>query len=255
MVFEAFETFLHLDSKIFRTLKALIIKPGSLTQLYWSGKRVPYVPPVRLYIMISILFFFTLSVAMHDSRDRDQDKPSVELTYHSVKSSELRGLDSRQIDSVMIARGIPRSAVSRYMLDQLSKIGSEGIQSFMTMMIKNVSYMIFILMPLFGWLVYVMHIRLNRYFIECAVFSVHYHGFIFMMLFLLLLVSMWFTIQIYTFLAVLLLFPTYLGLALKRNFGRGTLMTIVKTIVLTALHGLSVFILFILTVIFSIIMF
>lgn len=48
----------ELDSKVFRTLRLLLSKPGELTRQYLSGKRQPFVPPVKLYLAITALFFF-----------------------------------------------------------------------------------------------------------------------------------------------------------------------------------------------------
>ncbi len=45
------------DGKIFRSLRPLVFKPGFLTNEYIIGRRERYIPPVRLYIFISICFF------------------------------------------------------------------------------------------------------------------------------------------------------------------------------------------------------
>jgi eukaryotic-like serine/threonine-protein kinase len=49
--------FLHVDSKIFRTVKLLLLKPGFLTREYFEGRRVRYVSPIRLYLVFSVLYF------------------------------------------------------------------------------------------------------------------------------------------------------------------------------------------------------
>ncbi|NQZ86307.1 MAG: DUF3667 domain-containing protein [Colwellia sp.] len=48
------------DSRASRTILPLIIRPGFLTNEYIAGRRVHYVPPLRLYLFISIVFFITL---------------------------------------------------------------------------------------------------------------------------------------------------------------------------------------------------
>jgi len=48
------------DSRASRTLFPLITRPAFLTNEYFSGRRVHYVPPLRLYLFISIVFFITL---------------------------------------------------------------------------------------------------------------------------------------------------------------------------------------------------
>ncbi|WP_165699459.1 DUF3667 domain-containing protein [Hymenobacter jejuensis] len=65
MAEEVLEGVFHFDGKVFRTLRLLLFAPGSLTLRFWQGKRVAYVPPVRLYVFISFLFFLLLSLALH----------------------------------------------------------------------------------------------------------------------------------------------------------------------------------------------
>lgn len=49
------------DSKLSLSLAPLLFKPGFLTLEYKRGRRVGYIPPVKLYIFISILFFIILN--------------------------------------------------------------------------------------------------------------------------------------------------------------------------------------------------
>lgn len=41
-----------------RTLITLFRRPGQLTRDYLIGRRLPYISPLRLYLLISVLFFF-----------------------------------------------------------------------------------------------------------------------------------------------------------------------------------------------------
>jgi Protein of unknown function (DUF3667) len=53
--------FLNWDSKFFATIGLLIVKPWRLTNEFVAGHRVRYVHPLRLYLLASILFFFTVN--------------------------------------------------------------------------------------------------------------------------------------------------------------------------------------------------
>lgn len=48
------------DSRASRTLFPLLFKPGFLTLEYIAGRRIHYVPPLRLYLFVSIIFFISL---------------------------------------------------------------------------------------------------------------------------------------------------------------------------------------------------
>lgn len=49
------------DSKLGRSFHHFFLRPGYLTRRYNEGKRVCYVHPLRLYLVISVFFFFLLS--------------------------------------------------------------------------------------------------------------------------------------------------------------------------------------------------
>jgi hypothetical protein len=59
---EFFEGLFHVDSKFWRTLRALLTRPGLLTQEYLEGKRLRYSPPFRSYLVISIAYFVLASL-------------------------------------------------------------------------------------------------------------------------------------------------------------------------------------------------
>lgn len=49
------------DSKMGRSMKHFFFHPGHLTNCFNEGKRVRYIHPLRLYLVITFLFFFVLS--------------------------------------------------------------------------------------------------------------------------------------------------------------------------------------------------
>ncbi len=59
---EIFDEAFTWDSRLWRTLSALILRPGLLTADFNAGRRARYVPPFRLYLIISFLTFLVLSV-------------------------------------------------------------------------------------------------------------------------------------------------------------------------------------------------
>ncbi len=78
------------DSRASRTLWPLVFRPGYLTNEYILGRRVHYVPPLRLYLFISIVFFISLRFfAMGDKNDIIQfnptDKVEARLNQHLSK--------------------------------------------------------------------------------------------------------------------------------------------------------------------------
>ena len=54
---EAWHVVTHVDGRLWRSLGNLLLRPGFLTQEYFAERRARYLPPVRLYLVLSVLVF------------------------------------------------------------------------------------------------------------------------------------------------------------------------------------------------------
>ncbi|MHC6218559.1 DUF3667 domain-containing protein [Stenotrophomonas acidaminiphila] len=61
---EVFESFWHLDGRIFRTLRDLLV-PGRVALNYLKGQRVGYVQPLRLFVILTLFTFFVGKLTLH----------------------------------------------------------------------------------------------------------------------------------------------------------------------------------------------
>src|SRR6202790_3463336 len=78
LIHEALEGITHSDSRLWRTLCLLWFKPGKLTQEFVAGRRAAYLPPFRLYLVLSILFFLVASMSnTHANFVRFDDETSA----------------------------------------------------------------------------------------------------------------------------------------------------------------------------------
>ena len=57
LVRDAFGDLFELDSRLWRTLIPLLLRPGRLTKDYLEGRRARYMPPFRMYLVLSLIFF------------------------------------------------------------------------------------------------------------------------------------------------------------------------------------------------------
>jgi hypothetical protein len=62
LLHEALEGVTHSDSRLWRTLQLLWFNPGKLTQEFVAGRRASYLPPFRLYLVLSVIFFLIASL-------------------------------------------------------------------------------------------------------------------------------------------------------------------------------------------------
>lgn len=74
LVEEFLHGFFHFETKAWRTIPALIFKPGKLTRNYIDGQRVRYVSPLALFLFLIFLLFFVFSLgAKHEVGLVNQD--------------------------------------------------------------------------------------------------------------------------------------------------------------------------------------
>ncbi len=57
-----FNNYLGVDSRMGRSLRPFLRRPGKLTKDFAEGKRVSFMHPIRLYLVLSLFYFFIISL-------------------------------------------------------------------------------------------------------------------------------------------------------------------------------------------------
>jgi len=92
LVGDFFSTYFAIDSKFGKSVKPFFFKPGFLTNEYIKGKRASYANPMRLYLIISIFYFFTVNMAAkYLSTDEDDTIIKTSNTFETL--DEVVGLE------------------------------------------------------------------------------------------------------------------------------------------------------------------
>ena len=95
------------DSRASRTVFPLFFRPGFLTNEYISGKRVHYVPPLRLYLFISIVFFLSLKFFTDSATSEFSNEHSAytEYTkYMKVLQAKISDAPDNEKDALLAMR-------------------------------------------------------------------------------------------------------------------------------------------------------
>ncbi|NQV87438.1 MAG: DUF3667 domain-containing protein [Woeseiaceae bacterium] len=96
---EAFGDLFELDSRLWRTVVPLLIRPGKLTRDYLEGRRARYMPPFRTYLVLSVIFFL---VAFFDSQDLRQiiapeAEPTAEEIAQKKEAAKVEAEEKKEI--------------------------------------------------------------------------------------------------------------------------------------------------------------
>jgi hypothetical protein len=99
---EFFEAFWHLDGRVFRTLRELMV-PGRVAGNYLAGQRVRYIAPLRLFVILSLLTFFVGKLVVHvdygpvQFTSEDAAEIAAAKTVENVRSLEKDWLDQLSV--------------------------------------------------------------------------------------------------------------------------------------------------------------
>lgn len=224
---------LDVDSRLWRSLLQLVFRPGQLTYEYLRGRRVQYIPPFRLYLVLSLVFFLLNSID-------DERKFIVTSDGAAVQQSAVE--DTKGADQVADAAEeksscddvtveISNTWLAKYINYERAKrlclIVQQDPQRFSDALFENLPAMMFLFLPLIAWIMDLLYIRTSRYYVEHLLFVVHYHALAFLLLSLsgvIYLLSFWMAALQPAFGALstaVSLYPlVYLYFAMRRVYGQ-----------------------------------
>lgn len=245
---ELFEHTIHFDSKIWRTLKSLYTRPGALPVMYNQGKRTSFVAPLRLYIFVSFIFFLVIptSGTQDETKAGPPSHDKVSFTFGPIKSQELIGLNEQQIDELMVQKNMKPTGMRRHMVHHIAQYANGGLnfyEEFLHKWFKTLSYLMFLLMPLFALFTYLLFAKPRIFFVEHLVFALYFHSFYLSFLALSKGFALLFHFPLFfspAILVCLFFILVYLFVGLRTMFGQGVAITALKTVATFILYWFSV---------------
>lgn len=238
---EVTEDLTHADSRLWQTLGALISKPGYLTAEFLAGRRTRYLPPVRLYLVTSVLFFLLAAISNNPSNPQrtaaDVAKTNAEVAraqaaYHKATGRELLiiGTDpnaagvtrqERLANCTKVeeqARKSGRLAAATLTVIHKACVSSaeDNGQALGEAFLHNLPKALFVTLPVMAALMKLLYWRPRRYYVEHLLFLVHNYAFTFLWFAVIILLG-W----IVTSDNISTLLGTFLGLYLPYYYFRG----------------------------------
>jgi ribosomal protein S27AE len=181
------DTFRETVAKYWRTLVALIVHPGRLTLEFIAGRRVRFLPPLRIYFFASFLFFLVVRVlGVSTAAWQIEIAPAIDAHGRAITANSDPDA-FRKIVAEMQAcvDGTVRCSwwrvqMSRVQLKAVAQAGhTDAVGQRMLGMAPDA---VFVLLPVFAALVGLAyrsrHMRYGTHF----VFSLHTHSFLFLAL-------------------------------------------------------------------------
>jgi hypothetical protein len=237
---EVAEDLTHADSRLWQTIATLLFKPGYLTREFLAGRRVKYLPPLRLYLVLSLCFFV---IGVIDNRHATLvlvDAAGETISFPSV-GQPLQAGESRQEHAERVCANIHYVGLGWPRLQSAlrtscrSAVEDDG-RSLREAYFHNLPRAIFLMVPILAAVMLPLYRRQRRYYVEHLLFLLHNHAFAFLWLGMFALLSLAIPIEavasMLTFVFDLYI-PYYYYRSMRQVYGEGPARTLGKFTVLS----------------------
>jgi hypothetical protein len=160
--------FLSVDGRFWRSIVALLSKPGLLTREYFSGRRSRYMRPFSLFVLLNVAFFVV--------------QPYTGLLRYNY--GEYSGSD-----------GLRQQAKAKE--DALFYTHAHFVQRFDDTLTDQKKSLLLFAIPIFALSLKVLYVRSRRVYVEHLVFSVHAYAF--MVFYLTAMGTIWFALLTFSY--------------------------------------------------------
>lgn len=272
------------DSKFFRTIWPLIVKPGKVPKEFIDGKRLKYIAPLRGFLFLSFVSFFLWGLSINVDPIFKSADENLMLDKDSLQH-EILSPGQTFIDSINLANGIDLklkqdSSVSdssdlgnlsyifdkknspQEIADSLGRDSGPYVKKLIYQLIKiyqadravvrryfmgNLSIVLLFVQPFFSLLLKLFYYRKKDFFyIEHLVFSLYFHAFILLVSIFLFFLSFVFELDL-ILLWVFLLSIIYLIIALKNFYDQSFRRSFFKSLFISFLYFSFILPIFIVT--------
>ena len=213
-----------LDSRVWRTIGRLLTAPGYLTRAYFDGRRAHYMPPLRLFLVSSLLFFATAGLSnrhilrittVRNTRSVSAGEVTVDLSMDDSAVTRSVGGDFATTSTTggkpgfqAVLAMFPRaddpveSVIEQEDLDavladpSIDPFSRDMVRGFQRSIIEPAAFndvmnvwlprMMFILVPMFALVLRLFYWRKTLFLAHHIFFALHFHSFVFVLLTLLI---------------------------------------------------------------------
>lgn len=171
---EAWEELSGYDGRFLRTFRTLLARPGTLTIDTLEGRRARYIPPVRLYLVASVVYFLCAAAIpnLRTPPPATMPRSDVNITIDASGRSNLTpGERERALAGLERAPWWAKAILQPVVLDPVG---------FQQRFLATLPRVLFTLVPVFATIVALFH--RGRPFTQHLIFALHLHTTVFMVL-------------------------------------------------------------------------
>jgi hypothetical protein len=193
VLIDILDSFLNWDSKFLASVLYLLTRPWKLTNEFLAGHRVRYLNPLRLYLLVSVIFFFVANYGerraeknsnpiIFDSGEETSeahepapgtappiDRPE-EADEDEASPTVMFGLDKNRTPTIFEAW------LAQRIEEKIGRHGSKG-KFFLHSLMENLPYMMLGCIPVFAFILKTLYFFRRIFYIDHLIYSLHIHSF------------------------------------------------------------------------------
>ncbi|PCI67046.1 MAG: hypothetical protein COB38_09805 [Gammaproteobacteria bacterium] len=219
-----------IDSKVIQSLFVLLVKPGQLSKQFLDGRRASVLPPVRLYLVVSILFFFIFQIPSPDVSNKNVYIGDILL------GKEKADKDLQKFSLIMFETGEKASVVENWINGIINEkealMKSTNAQITINNMFNNLESvlpnLLILFLPLFAIILKGLYLFKRSLYFDHLIFLLHFQTWLMgaiLIIYGLALQNGWWS-------ALSIFIPIYLAKAQKTVYSQSYWLIIPKTILI-----------------------
>lgn len=191
---EALETIFHFEGKFFRNVVTLLFQPGRLTADFNAGKRAAQMPPFRLYIFVSFVFFLLLIIGSDpnqtpvklDPGDRigfaRDGWPAAEIQRQAEErqKQKLAEREAERAKQPAAANEADKDFSATLEAKAREALKPEGQHKMVHAFFAALPKMLLFCLPFFALYTWVLFRKSGLVYLQHLVVAVHFHTFIYL---------------------------------------------------------------------------
>ena len=261
LFYEALENLFAFDSKFYLSIWPLMVKPGQLSLDVVKGQRVKFLPPIRLFLLVTIIMLALNSLTDRFSRswndiehlkqtdesvfvtnaDSTSGSNDLQLTFND--DSDGNSLEKiyqyvvkhpdGSLEEGLKNLKLPNTFWNRFFYSSFLKLTIMRAADFKQYILSNFLLILLLFVPLVALLLKTLYFyKKEYYYVDHFIFSLHTQTALFVFVIAQIMLSWFFTDWIYV--VVFVGFPIYLFFALKRFYKQKKGYTLINYLVLNA---------------------
>ncbi len=189
LIYDLMGNIFAFDTRLWKTLKAVLFQPGKMSQEFILGRRVRYMPPFRFYVFVSFIFFLFLNFSA--SKNWKASESNEKMISVGITQNLQAEKVSKESEPIVVTS---KDEVDK--IDGLNDESKEKVKDilahpklFFSEFLKYLSWILFFLMPLYGSFLWLFFRKSYNYYLGHLIFAINQHSFLFIVFTIMVLIK------------------------------------------------------------------